>query len=189
MPKIGNVFINTVETEQIDKSVTVTDNPIESGVSIADHVQKDPQTLQISGVIVGTDASSRKDKLFDYMNKGTLVDYLYKTSFKNCIVEKVTLNKDSTVSNGYSFNVTLKEIRIANKAVVYKTVKTKPKTSKGHQQPKGTSPKKIYVVKKGDSLSKIAAKYNETWPSLYNKNKKIIGKNPNKIYPGQKLVV
>lgn len=44
-----------------------------------------------------------------------------------------------------------------------------------------------YVVKKGDSLSLIASKFNTTWQILYEKNKDIIGDNPDKIYPGQVL--
>ena len=44
----------------------------------------------------------------------------------------------------------------------------------------------IYIVKKGDTLTKIAKKYHTTYKELYNKNKSII-KDPNLIYPGQKL--
>ncbi len=47
----------------------------------------------------------------------------------------------------------------------------------------------IYIVKKGDNLTKIAKKYNTTWQNIYNKNKDIIGPNPNLIYPGQKLYI
>ena len=46
-----------------------------------------------------------------------------------------------------------------------------------------------YVVKKGDTLTSIAKKYNTTWRSIYNKNKSVIGNNPNKIYPGQVLTI
>lgn len=46
-----------------------------------------------------------------------------------------------------------------------------------------------YIVKKGDTLSSIASKYNTTWQTIYNKNKNIIGNNPNKIYPGQVLTI
>lgn len=49
--------------------------------------------------------------------------------------------------------------------------------------------KKYYVVKKGDNLSKIAKKYKTTWKAIYNKNKDIIGNNPNLIYPGQILYI
>ena len=48
--------------------------------------------------------------------------------------------------------------------------------------------KKYYIVKKGDTLIKIAKKLGiKNWKTLYNNNKKVIGNNPNLIYPGQKL--
>ena len=46
-----------------------------------------------------------------------------------------------------------------------------------------------YVVKKGDTLSSIAKKYNTTWQSLYEKNKNIIGNNPNLIKVGEELII
>lgn len=47
----------------------------------------------------------------------------------------------------------------------------------------------IYVVKSGDTLSKIAKAYNTSWQKIYEDNKNIIGKNPNLIYAGQKLTI
>ena len=46
-----------------------------------------------------------------------------------------------------------------------------------------------YIVKSGDTLWGIAQKYNTTWQAIYNKNKDIIGDNPNLIYPGQVLTI
>lgn len=46
-----------------------------------------------------------------------------------------------------------------------------------------------YVVKKDDTLIKIAKKYRMDWKELYNKNKDTIGKNPNLIKPGQILKI
>ncbi|AEE95790.1 LysM peptidoglycan-binding domain-containing protein [Mahella australiensis] len=53
---------------------------------------------------------------------------------------------------------------------------------------------KIYVVKSGDSLWKIAKTQlgsGSKWTAIYNipENKKTIGSNPNRIYPGQRLVM
>ncbi len=42
-----------------------------------------------------------------------------------------------------------------------------------------------YTVKKGDTLSSIAKKYNTTWQKIY--EKKVIGSNPNIIEVGLKL--
>lgn len=71
--------------------------------------------------------------------------------------------------------------------------------------PKGNSPVKVgdgqaggtpkgssYTVASGDSLSLIAGKYYGDvllWPIIYDANKQVIGADPNKIYPGQKLTI
>lgn len=46
-----------------------------------------------------------------------------------------------------------------------------------------------YTVKRGDTLSKIAAAHGTTWDKLYDLNRAIIGPNPNLIKPGQVLQV
>ena len=54
-----------------------------------------------------------------------------------------------------------------------------------------TTTGKIYVVQKGDSLSKIAkAEYGDAndWRKIYEANKDII-KNPDLIHPGQSLKI
>ena len=46
----------------------------------------------------------------------------------------------------------------------------------------------VYIVQRGDSLSKIAKKLGiPNWRTLYEQNKAVIGSNPNLIRPGQKL--
>ncbi len=47
----------------------------------------------------------------------------------------------------------------------------------------------FYIVKKGDTLSKIAKKYKTTWQQIYQDNIKVIGKNPNLIKIGQELKI
>jgi Tfp pilus assembly protein FimV len=43
------------------------------------------------------------------------------------------------------------------------------------------------VVRRGDSLSGIAARYRIVWPGLYEANRKVIGSDPDLISPGQHL--
>lgn len=78
----------------------------------------------------------------------------------------------------------------------YKTVKTKKVAQVKIPEPKRPVPPKpkqrTYVVKRGDNLWNIAKKHygnGNQWRKIYNKNKKVIGSNPNLIYPGQKYVI
>jgi nucleoid-associated protein YgaU len=53
------------------------------------------------------------------------------------------------------------------------------------------APQRTYTVVKGDNLSKIAQRFygRQDWQKIYNANRGVIGGNPNKIYPGQVLVI
>jgi LysM repeat protein len=69
--------------------------------------------------------------------------------------------------------------------------KASSSTLKNNRTPTSTT-KGTYVVKKGDNLWNIAKKYygnGAKWPTIYTKNKSVVGSNPNLIYPGQKLVI
>lgn len=51
---------------------------------------------------------------------------------------------------------------------------------------------KVYTVRTGDSLSSIAKLElgsSSKWSAIYDKNKTLIGSDPNRIVPGQKLVM
>jgi LysM repeat protein len=43
------------------------------------------------------------------------------------------------------------------------------------------------VVRRGDSLSGIAARYHIEWPGLYEANRAVIGGNPSLLTPGERL--
>lgn len=88
------------------------------------------------------------------------------------------------------FTLNLKEYRDITIKTATVTNKKKPAAKKRPSKPKKKS--KTYTVKKGDCLWKIAKRYygkGSDWRKIYNANKKVIGKNPNLIYPGQKLVI
>lgn len=46
-----------------------------------------------------------------------------------------------------------------------------------------------YRVKEGDTLSVIGWYFNEDWHKIYKVNKKVIGSDPNLIYPGEVLMI
>lgn len=111
----------------------------------------------------------------------------------NCTIESFVYGENDGTKD-INFTLEFKEHRKVNK----KTKKKKETVSKKKVKPASTSrqAKKVksttYTVKKGDSLTKIAKKItgsSANWKAIYNQNKSVIGSNPKKIYPGQKLVI
>lgn len=195
MPKLGDITLNVVYSEDRDKRVRTTEQPIEDGLKITDHVQKEPVKLKLSGVCTGSDAGNRLTKLEEYANQGKRLTYVGRYSLKDALIESISTTKDVDVSDtAYKFDIELKQ------AIVIKTVKpasktSKSKTSAGKKQPAKKGPtKRYYVVKRGDTLSEIAQKYyghgtKTYYMKIYNANKKTIGSNPNNIKVGQKLLI
>lgn len=46
-----------------------------------------------------------------------------------------------------------------------------------------------YVIKRGDTLFKIAQQYNVKWQDIYHENIDVIGNNPNLIIAGEKIII
>ncbi|WP_106766826.1 LysM peptidoglycan-binding domain-containing protein [Paenibacillus faecalis] len=86
------------------------------------------------------------------------------------------------------FDITLRtwsEMKVAKKSSKGAAANKRPRTDMKEK-------KKTYTVKPGDSLSKIAKLElgdSSKWNQIYKLNQKVIGKNPNAIKPGQKLVL
>lgn len=90
------------------------------------------------------------------------------------------------------YSMSLTEYKTSTPKKIATTATSKPATKSTTTRSSSKTTPKTYTVKKGDCLSKIALKYygkSEYWRKIYDKNKKLIGKNPNLIYPGQKLVM
>ena len=103
----------------------------------------------------------------------------------NYIVKKGdTLTKIASKYNTtYNKLATYNNISNPNKIYIGQIIKIPNSNSNNNINPTA------YVVKKGDTLTKIASKYNTDWKKIYSKNKNKIGKNPNKIYPGMVLKI
>lgn len=105
-------------------------------------------------------------------------------------VEEFTLEPEKAGAPGdVYYSISLKEYR----PIKAKQLVTEANTPKQEQRPKSDkAPPKSHTVAKGDSLYKIAKSVygdGNQWRKIYEANKTAIGKNPDKIYPGQKLVI
>ncbi|KQX67057.1 transglycosylase family protein [Angustibacter sp. Root456] len=90
--------------------------------------------------------------------------------------------------------------RTAIKHTVKKTVKKKAAAKVTHRTRTHRAAKKVattravrgqYLVRSGDTLSKIAAQQHVRggWRALYLKNKRLVGSNPDRIFVGQHLAL
>ena len=91
------------------------------------------------------------------------------------------------------FSIELIEYRPVQARIIQPKQKATQSQSKAAQRPKSEKTlSKSYVVKQDDCLWKISKVYygnGAQWRRIYDVNKKVIGKNPHLIYPGQKLVI
>lgn len=137
--KLGDVELNVVESETPDYSNDITDNPVESGVDVSDHVRPHPPSLSISGTITGDDAGQKVVILRQYSNTGQLLRYVGRNIFENVVIERLSTTHDVEVRHGFKFNITLKQVRIATKEEVQIPVSVakpavSPKKNIGKQQ-------------------------------------------------------
>lgn len=148
--KIGDIEISVVESERVNNSVEVTEKPVEKGQDVSDHVKQKPWTIEITGAVIGDDASDKLQKLKNYQKEGKLIKYIGRNVYGNMVIEDIGTSHEIQIRNGYEFNIKLKQVRIAKaKEVEIKVknpatgkqdkktaTKVKPKANKGKQQPK-----------------------------------------------------
>lgn len=94
----------------------------------------------------------------------------------------------------YSITITeykktsIRKLKVKNKNGSKKKAKVKKTSNRTSSKSKSGK----YTVKKGDCLWNIAKKFygkGAKYTVIYNANKKVIGSNPNRIYPGQVLTI
>lgn len=163
MAQLGAVYLDAVYSDQPKRAVKTTDHPLETGEAVTDHVQLDPLTIGITGIIVGSDASVRMKRLEEYQKKGTLLTYVNRISAVGVII----LNFDSThgkdVGNGFTFSMTLKRMKVSQATPIKEMslpVRTQVKevTNKGVQQTQTAAQIKAANKKKEEKASAAVVK-------------------------------
>ncbi|MBR4026684.1 MAG: LysM peptidoglycan-binding domain-containing protein [Lachnospiraceae bacterium] len=121
---------------------------------------------------------------------------LFNTNIKVSL-EEYKITEDAKEGFDLKVQVKLKQYRdYGTKTVTIKKSEAKPKVTVEKKRetvnaPTPTTAKK-YTVQKGDCLWNIAKKFygnGAKYTIIYDANKKVIGSNPNLIYPGQVLTI
>ncbi|EAF3806766.1 TPA: LysM peptidoglycan-binding domain-containing protein [Listeria monocytogenes] len=163
---IGSVkLVNTNESET--SPFTITDNPVETGSPVADHVQRETKTLEISGFLLGSSAEKDYATLKGYAEKGTIVTFKGRVYFKNVLISNLSKSYN-TVKNGFEITVSLRDLRRASTPWVRK----KKKSSGKKQSSKTKKSAGTYItVKKGDCYWKWWKRYGTSIVQLRKWNK------------------
>lgn len=185
-----NKYYVFVETEEVQRGVIVSQHPVEKGMSLTDNVKREPVVIRITGEIVGANASTKLSKITALHQKGKYVKYVGRNVLKKGIITSFNTSHPNTIQGGCGFNMEIKEIRIAKSPV---TSASQKKTRGGTKQITAKAERvnavKMYKVKKGDSLWKIATKYYGSG-KYYTKIVKKNGiKKPYIIKVGQLLII
>ncbi|MGG6311561.1 phage baseplate protein [Paenibacillus macerans] len=116
MALLNGMYI-MVESEEPDFPIEVTDQPVEKGIDLTDHVQRKARTISLSGYIVGDNAVQVRDSINQLKDAGEIVTYSGRNLFSGLIVG-FSGKHDSSVANGFSFTMDLREVRIAQASFV-----------------------------------------------------------------------
>lgn len=102
----------TIQKESTTKSSKMTSNAIETGSTIEDHVYKNPEQIQLSGIIIG--GMAEKDILNNMWKQMDIITYTGRLRETNLIITNVKFDLDKSNRDGCAFTVTLQKANIAS---------------------------------------------------------------------------
>lgn len=129
----------------------VRPHPVETGIELTDHVRRKPITLSLSGVIVKTGSKKSADIIANIkklQKDGSLIKYVGRITLGNLQIQSFHTSYENTNWGGCSFDMELKEVRIAKSS--YDAAKSKALSAK--QTTQGSNSKVYHTVKKGDCI-------------------------------------
>lgn len=168
------LFVDS-DGESTNRSVSISDHPVEEGMVITDNVKPEPLEISISGKLVGADAETVKDNLKALMERGSYVKYIGKEILSNAVILKFDTSRDSKIDGGMLFDMTIREIRVAQSA--YQDAATGKTVKSGTQQVVRNNQEIYHAVKSGDTLYSLSLMYygsDTGYVKLYEANSAII---------------
>lgn len=186
MPYIGDILIDVITSEDLSETSKTTDHALEDGEQITDHVDNEPIILSITGIILDPNDEKRL-KLRKFRQEGKLLSYNYQSRLETVLITSFNSSRDASIKDGYTFSMTLKQVRLVKTAdTIRVTVKVKKqvkevskigkkkvkKTNSKTTKKKVTSKTKPKVPKKSNSTGK---KTTVNWSQIndaYNKKVK-----------------
>lgn len=121
--KLGNIPIDAFIQETHSRTNTLTRYPVEEGANITDHIQNQPEIINISCIIEAKDDGSNIienfieiDKLFKNKELISVVSGL--KVYTNMVITNLSIPRTARNGGSLSFSASLEEIRIVNSQAV-----------------------------------------------------------------------
>lgn len=173
MAKLGKVYLNVIE-EGISESVKVTEYPVEEGSPISDHVERTSPKLSFDAQLLGKDYLGRLGTLRDYMNNGTIINYVGRAIATAVVITDINRVHNSNIRNGVALTINVQKIRLSKSPWIKKKAQ-KPVTRGGKKKPTAkkprSSPKRYHRVKRGETYWLMNIKYGTSISQLRKWNK------------------
>jgi hypothetical protein len=107
----------TVTRETLSASTKITDNPIEDGSNINDHVFNNPDQFSISGAAIGN-AGEIQSKLNGMKEQGDIITYSGRIRIDSLVIQSWSPSYDSKNKNGFGFTVSFKKVKVSTSEYV-----------------------------------------------------------------------
>ena len=157
-----------VKDEKVNNNITTVTHPVEDGIELTDHVLTEAQEISLTGKIVGDGAAAKISSIKLMQKQGTLISYIGRNYASNYQITSFDTSHGNAVTGGCDFDMTLREVRIANSpykvnknTASTKTTAIKAITKTGMQQiqSNSTAANIYHIVKSGETAYSIAKKY------------------------------
>lgn len=144
-----------VVSEENTTSITASEHSVEKGEAITDHVKAEPESVSISGMLVGSGHANSLATLKSWEKSGELLQYSGGTILQRCLIRNLQASYSADLSGGCKFSMELKTVRLAAPAYVSEntTVETAATVDAGVQSVEKNSSDGVYhTVKAGDTV-------------------------------------
>ena len=101
MVRFEPLTTGVVTSESVSRSSTITDNPVEGGSNIQDHVFTQPLSFQISGTAInGADTIAALQKMW---KSGDIITYTGRNRISNLVIQQLQSTHDAKNRGGFTF--------------------------------------------------------------------------------------
>lgn len=164
---------------------------MEKGGTITDHIQRDTASLHLEGLLIGPQAANFKQRLVKAMNEGKLLQYTGRNMMLNCVITSLRTSHDSSIANGMSFTMSLKQVNIVkpaySKLPPKKKAAVKPKSRSGKRNTSYRPKPESHTVRNGQSAKDIATYYSVSETIIRAVNQLVIPGVP--LMPGMSIML